>query len=422
MRTVLADQALLSRVLAGNSVIFAAEEEKFFGGARRLGRPGQPAWAIGIIIPVDDVMAAVYRNDRRAFWTGLACLALTAVIAVGISRRVAEPLRLLTHEARAIGRLELEEENVTVSNVAELATLATSMSEMKSSLRSFQKFVPAEVVKEIVTSATEARLGGKRATLTLLFSDVKDFTTMAERMSPEALVALVGEYLGEMSEVILGGGGTVDKFIGDGIMAFWGAPRANAQHARDACRGALQCQRALTRRRERWLKAGQPALHTRIALHTGAVIVGNIGSEKRLNYTALGDGVNLTSRIEGLNKFYGTEILISAACAEAAGDAIVTRPVDHVSVKGRSEGLVVHELLAWAGEAEEWALRAASLTATAFAAYLRGDFHQAHENYQALLVLRADDPVATLMEKRCVDYMTGPRPTEWDTTFRVKEK
>src|SRR5262249_44612101 len=125
---------------------------------------------------------------------------------------------------------------------------------------------------------------------------------------------------------------------------------------------------------------------------------------------------------EGLNKFYGTSILISAACAEAAGDAIVTRPVDHVSVKGRSEGLVIHELLAMKNETEAWAPQVVKMTTAAFAAYLRADFSHAREHYQALLVLHPNDPVAALMAARCLEFMAAPRPTEWDTTFRFKEK
>jgi adenylate cyclase len=132
--------------------------------------------------------------------------------------------------------------------------------------------------------------------------------------------------------------------------------------------------------------------------------------------------VNLTSRLEGLNKFYGTEILLSAVCAEAAGDAIITRPVDNVSVKGRSEGILVHELLAMAGDADDEIRRLAQHTNEAFTAYLRGDFQEARERYQTLLVFRPNDAVAALMSKRCGEFVSTPPPTNWDTTFRMKDK
>jgi adenylate cyclase len=256
----------------------------------------------------------------------------------------------------------------------------------------------------------------------MFFSDVADFTAMAEGMEPEALVSHIGEYLGEMSGVIHARGGTLDKFIGDGIMAFWGAPRENPHHARQACSAALQCQRALERLRTRWRLAERPELRARIGLHTGPVIVGNIGSENRLNYTAVGDSVNLTSRLEGLNRFYGTQILISGACLEAAGGAVLTRPVDNVSVKGRAEGIRVHELLAMADDADAEQRRLSEATATAFAAYLRADFSEARERYGTLLVFQRDDPVAVLMEERCREFMGAPPPTNWDTTFRMKSK
>jgi adenylate cyclase len=311
VKLVLADEKLMARIRAGNSILFMAAGQEYFGSARKLTRPGLPDWVIAVIIPVNDVMGGVYANDRRAFWIGLTCLVAVTVLAVRLARRVARPLRQLTREAHAIGRLELSAKTDAPSRIKEVAQLASSMSDMKSSLRSFQKFVPIDVVREIVITATEARLGGKPALLTMFFSDIADFTAIAESMKPEEVVAHVGEYLGEMSEVILAGQGTVDKFIGDGIMAFWGAPKDNASHATDACRTALQCQQRLAELRIRWRIAGKPELRARIGLHTGPVIVGNIGSEKRLNYTAIGDSVNLTSRIEGLNKFYGTEILIS---------------------------------------------------------------------------------------------------------------
>src|SRR5262249_13409348 len=160
--------------------------------------------------------------------------------------------------------------------------------------------------------------------------------------------------------------------IGDGIMAFWGAPRENQHHASHACRAALQCQRSLAGLRQAWLQSGRPPLHARIGLHTGSVIVGDIGSESRLNYTPLGRGVNLTSRLEGLNKFYGTEILLSSTCVDAAGPSIITRPVDQVAVKGRVEGFVVHELLGLPEDGNERIHRIVRLTTQAFGLYLQG--------------------------------------------------
>jgi len=420
--TALSNDKQRRKLTAGRSITFDSGEQQFFGSAQPLHRPGQPPWIIAVIIPVNDVMSGVYHNDRRALWMGSICLVVSALLAVWIARRLGEPLRKLTTEAQAIRRLELNAKTEVPSRIREVSSLAIAMSEMKSSLRSFQKFVPVDVVRELVTTATEARLGGSRLTITMFFSDVADFTTLAERMSPEALIELIGEYLGEMSDVIHAGGGTIDKFIGDGIMAFWGAPRANPHHAQDACRAALEYQRALARLRERWREAGKSQLRARIGLHTGPAIVGNIGSQNRLNYTSIGDAVNLTSRLESLNRFYGTEILVSAACTDIAGDAILTRPVDSISVKGRSEGLVVHELLMMADQRDEAARQKAHATAEAFAAYMRREFGAAGEMYQALLAACPEDSVAQLMAKRCQEITLTPEPESWDTTFHMKEK
>jgi adenylate cyclase len=422
IEAALTDGPQRQKLTGGRSITFHSGEQRFFGSAHFLKRPGEPPWIVAVIIPVRDVMGGVYANDRRALYMGLGCLVATALLAVWIARKLGEPLYELTREAQAIRRLELSARTEVPSQIREVSALATAMSEMKSSLRSFQKFVPVDVVRELVTTATEARLGGSRLTITMFFSDVADFTTLAERMSPESLIEHIGEYLGAMSNVIHAGGGTVDKFIGDGIMAFWGAPRPNPNHAQDACRTALEYQRALARLRERWREQGKSQLRARIGLHTGAAIVGNIGSEERLNYTSIGDAVNLTSRLEGLNRFYGTEILISAACASMAGDTIITRPVDNLSVKGRTGELVVHELLAMADSSDDSTRQIARSTAEAFAAYMRRDFTTACEMYLALFTARPSDSVAKLMARRCEEISSAPRPESWDTTFHMKEK
>src|SRR5262249_26375049 len=153
--------------------------------------------------------------------------------------------------------------------------------------------------------------GGEHRRLTIYFSDIADFTSISESMPPEALVAHLGEYLQAMSEQVLAAGGTVDKYIGDAVMAFWGAPLENAEHDRGAGTAAVRNQQPLRKLRERWQAEGKPPFRARIGIHTGEVIVGNIGSAARLNYTVIGDAVNLASRLEGLNKYYDTSILIS---------------------------------------------------------------------------------------------------------------
>ena len=216
---------------------------------------------------------------------------------------------------------------------------------MKAGLRSFQKYVPADLVRALLASGAEARLGGERKVLTVLFSDIAGFTGLAEKLDPEKLVDILAEYLEVMSQEIAETGGTVDKYIGDAIMAFWGAPRELPDHSVAACVAAMRMQERLLELREHAEQAGAPPLHMRTGIHSGELIVGNIGSESRLSYTAMGDTVNLSSRLEGLNSFYGTAVLISEATFKAAEQEIVARPLERVSVKGRSKGTLVYELL-----------------------------------------------------------------------------
>ena len=259
--------------------------------------------------------------------------------------RIARPLRTIADDLLQVAQFRLAPHPSPQSFVREVAVVADAVDRMKASLRSFGRYVPADLVREMLAQGQEARLGGETRCLTIHFSDIESFTTLSEHLTPTDLVRHLAEYLDCMSETIRDQQGTIDKFIGDGIMAFWNAPNAVPDHAAQACRAALRAQERLAALRPRWEAAGQPVFKARIGLHTGEVIVGNFGTEERFAYTAMGDPVNLASRLEGQNKAYGTYICASQAVRDAAGPDFEWRRLDRVAVVGRSEGTDMYELL-----------------------------------------------------------------------------
>ena len=211
----------------------------------------------------------------------------------------------------------------------------------------FEKYLAPGVVQQLLEDPSLWKLGGKTVDITVMFADLEGFTSMSEKLEPEAMVKLINEFLSEMSDIILSQGGTIDKYEGDLIMAFFGAPLPQADHGARACRAALQMQERMAELREQWKSLGLPELRVRIGLHSGPAVVGNMGSKIRSNYTAMGDTVNLASRLEGTNKQFGTYILISATTCEQAGDAEFNyRRLGEVQVKGKSKPTEVYELLA----------------------------------------------------------------------------
>jgi adenylate cyclase len=245
---------------------------------------------------------------------------------------------------------------------------------------------------------------------------------ISESMHPEELVAHLGEYLQAMSEQVLAEGGTVDKYIGDAIMAFWGAPLENAGHALAACTAAVRNQQLLRKLRERWQAEGKPPFRARIGINTGEVIVGNIGSAARLNYTVIGDAVNLASRLEGLNKDYGTEMLIAEATYEEARAGIVARPIDWVSVKGKHEAVLVYELMGLKGEVGRDMEDFADLFGRALRAYRQQDWAAALDLFGTALKQRSEDAPAQEMVRRCELYRAEPPGADWDGVHRMTSK
>jgi len=402
---------------------FSAGGRDYFGSYRRMAGSNVPGWVIALVIPYGEIMGAVDRNNLETLGIGIAVFFLILISSAWISGLVAKPLRRIALDSEAIGRFELEPRPLERSQIKEVDQLMVATHDMKRGLRSFGKYVPADLVREILASGGEAELGGRKAHLTVFFSDIADFTSISERLEPEALVEQLGEYFEAMSAALRRQPpGTLDKFIGDSIMAFWGAPTPNADHAAAACRAALACQEELKVLQESWKRRGKPLFHQRIGINSGEVIVGNMGSASRLNYTVVGDTVNTASRFEGLNKLYGTRIIIGESTRALVKDEFVARPLDFVSVKGSARGVRIYELMAEAATADERTRSIARLAGDALDSYLGRRWDEAAECCRKILELNHGDEPARILMERCLRYRETPPPEDWDGIHRVESK
>jgi class 3 adenylate cyclase len=233
------------------------------------------------------------------------------------------------------------------SNIREIAKLESAASLLRTSLQSFSSFVPLDVVRQLIKSGIPLALGVEPRQLTLFFSDLENFSSHSETLAPADLLVQISTYLEEVSGAIAEEGGTVDKFIGDGVMAFWNAPVLRADHVLRGCAGALRAARRMERVNDVWEREGRPRIRIRIGLHCANVLVGNVGSSTRPSYTALGDGVNAAARLEGMNKLFGTTICISDSIYEQVHTEILVRPLKRVQFKGRRTEFMIYELLAF---------------------------------------------------------------------------
>lgn len=289
----------------------------------------------------------------------------------------------------------------------------------------FSKYVPPGVVDDLVADPSRLKLGGEKRTISILFSDIAGFTSMSEVLEPEALVSILNEYLDEMSDIVFDEMGTLDKYIGDAIMALWGAPSSMPDHALRSCRAALRMQQRLTELNSEWEQQGAtwPALHIRIGVNTGAPVVGNIGGARRFDYTALGDAVNLAARLEPACKMYGVNIIIAEPTRAGAGDAVVVRELDMLAVYGKAEPVRVYELVGLSTDpiaAER--VEVLQHYESGLAAYRSSDFEMARQYFGAALELAPADGPSKLYMKRSEEYITNPPPADWDFVERRQVK
>lgn len=286
----------------------------------------------------------------------------------------------------------------------------------------FDKYMSPEVVDEIMRDPDGIKLGGEKKDISILFSDVAGFTTISERLEPEALVSLLNRYLSAMTDIIRRHRGNVNKYLGDGIMALFGAPLGEPNHASLACYAALDSQEELRRLRAAWNAEGLPDIVARIGINSGPCIVGNMGSHTRLEYTVMGDCVNLASRLEGANKYYETLILLGPRTAELARHDIELREIDLLRVKGKTEPVVVHELLARKGQLSAERSKLIAVYGEGLAAYKARKFSQALACFDEALALDPDDGPSQVYRARCRHYLEDPPPASWDGVYELTEK
>ncbi|MBD3414968.1 MAG: CHASE2 domain-containing protein, partial [Candidatus Aminicenantes bacterium] len=282
----------------------------------------------------------------------------------------------------------------------------------------FRYYLSPSLIEMIVRDPELLKLGGEKREITSLFTDIKGFTSISENLSPDELVNLLNLYLSEMSDIILSYKGTLDKYEGDAIIAFWNAPLEQKDHALLACRAALDCQNRLDEMRSSFDSQYGCRLHMRIGINTGPCVVGNMGSRRRFDYTAIGDSVNLASRLEGACKQYRVAILIGQETHSRIRDFFLTREVDIIRVVGKGRPVKVFEIIAEKDSATESQRNLVSEFQSALKKYRNREWKQARNMFESI----KQDELSGLYAQRCVEFQKNSPPLNWDGVFDLREK
>jgi len=360
------------------------------------------------------LLLGVLLQRVRGIWAALTALLLIGLYVVGSQQLF---LRLGLELSIVYPLLTIL---ATYSAIA-LLHFVTEERERKKMRKALELYLSPSMARLVSDHPELLKLGGEKQELTVFFSDIRGFTTISERLDPTELVELLNQYLEEMTQIVFDHEGMLDKYIGDAVMAGWGAPLAQPDHAQRACRAALQMVERLEALNAGWQQRGWPRLEIGIGLNTGPMVFGNMGSSQHLSLTVMGDNVNLASRLEGLNKMYGTRAIVSEATARAAAGAIVTRAIDRVRVKGKSEPVGVFELVAVAGS-ENGAAAALDSFAAGLAAYRQRRWDEAEACFAEILRARPDDGPSRLYVERCRAMRAAPPDADWEGVTVMETK
>lgn len=384
-------------------------------------------WFYGLAVPISVFIGELEQTQREILFITLLLVGLFSVLLFFLARKISRPIQELAQEAEKIEQFDLEERPLEKTSIREILRLQNSLSSAKKNIRMFTQFLPKNLVRKFMLQNKDLKIGGVEKKLALFFSDIEGFTKISEKYTPDMLANHLSEYFEEVTHILTQNNATIDKYIGDAVMAFWGAPQADKNAAVNACRSALYIQNRLFHLNKKWKSEGKLPLKTRIGLHLGDVIVGNIGSSDRINYTVIGDNVNLSARLEGLNKAYDTQILISHDMYEAVQKDMVAHPVDFVAVKGKKKGVKVYTLLGQKkGDpvliAENKVAYFSEEFTKAFDFYINRNWTEALRILQDLRETYGNLKMLCLYIERCQEFKKSPPPQDWTGVVVMTEK
>ncbi len=377
---------------------------------------------LAVDISVNTIKAKQYKNIITISFAGLIVASLSIFLSIFISNKISKPILLVTKEMEEIQKFNIDNFIQTNTRIVEIREMIFALENMKKSLRSFKKYVPSEIVSSLIKSNKEAILEVEKKDVCIFFSDIASFTSLSEKVPPETLSKMLGIYLGLVTKTILNEHGTVDKYIGDAVMAIWNAPNNVEEFNLKAATAAIQCILRLKKLNQRFEKIGLPKMETRIGLNTGESIVGNMGYRERLSYTAIGDSVNLAARLEGANKMYATSILISEVTYHAIKEKFLTRFIDIVAVKGKEKGVKIFELINSKDKATPEEVYFAEKFSDAMNLYLARKFTLSLNIFLEFRKNGKVDQALNLMIDRCLVYERNPPKQDWDGVVHLKEK
>ncbi|WP_299349851.1 adenylate/guanylate cyclase domain-containing protein [uncultured Shimia sp.] len=381
---------------------------------------GKP-WIIGVLADRREMVEGIRQTTGQTIVVALVYTLLAIGVMTLLSRRITQPLRSVIAETEKIRQFRLDAPFSLRSPIVEIDNLSQSVANMKNGLRGFKAFVPVELVQSILSSGKGVEVGGDIREVTMMFTDIEAFSSQSERLPSSVVFRDLSTYFGAVSDVIQKHKGTVDKFIGDAVMALWNAPQSDPDHVANACRAVLAC-------RERLNALNAQAdmddtlfpVKTRFGLHVGEVIVGNVGSDKRMQYTALGRDVNLAARLEGLNKQYGTYVLVSENVADRVKGQFFLRQVDLATPAGTSVPVRIFELIAATSVQPERKDSTAQFCADwqgCMDLYEARSWGRACAAFQEFAARHPDDPLAKVYIERCQAFVDLPPAVDWNGVF-----
>jgi adenylate cyclase len=378
-------------------------------------------FVIGAAVPVRELTAESQVLLQRAAIAAAITVALAVIGALGASLILSRSIARIALKTERIRQLDFSDRQPVQSRITEIARLSDAVENMRSGLEIFGRYVSKTLVQQIMRSPASSGVGGTRREVTVMFSDIEGFSRLTETMEPELLTSRLSRYFEALGSAITANRGTIDKYIGDSIMAFWNAPETDPQHIANACRGALQAAAAGHVLSAKWRQRGRPGFRTRFGLHTGPAVVGNVGARERINYTLVGQVANQASRLEGMNKVYGTEILASGEVARPTSGLFVWRHIDRVVAVGTTEAHDVYEPM---GEHASRAEHAAFLAVweKAREAYVAGRFDEALAGFRVASAMREEDPPCRVYIRRCEALLRDGVPAGWDGTWYMDRK